>query len=156
MKALNFDCSPRACSGGISMRKCNAAEKWVFNTALGGRGGRNISSNQRLLQASIMSQYVVCAHMRVNNFFLCICLHDTLKKKKKTSSTTLFSVCLFVISVQIFLVRYLEAPTDSISSNLSDWVEDYYLLLYPPSPATSNRTPLWQGCVRETKRQTRK
>lgn len=56
-------------------------------------------------------------------------------------STTLFGACLLAISVQIFLVHDLEASADSVSSNLSDWVEDYYLLLDPPSPPDSDCTP---------------
>lgn len=85
---------------------------------------------------------------------MCVCLHAPLKK----SSASLFGggkvtaiggiwrkamcVCVCVISVQIFLVHYLEAPTDSVSSNLSDLEEDYYLLLYPLFPPASNYTLL--------------
>lgn len=61
---------------------------------------------------------------------------------RRRPSTTASAACLLAISVQIFLVRDLEAAADSFSSNLSDWVEDYYLLLDPPSPPDSERTPL--------------
>ena len=57
------------------------------------------------------------------------------------------------ICVLIFLVHYLEDSTDSVSSNLSDLEEDYYLLLYPLFSPASNSTPHWLlNCVRETKR----
>lgn len=58
------------------------------------------------------------------------------------------------ICVSIFPVQYLEDSPDSVSSNLSDWEEDYYLLLYPLfSPASnSTLTKLCEG-DRKTKRE---
>lgn len=41
-------------------------------------------------------------------------------------------------SVQIFLVHYVDSLADSMSSNLSDLEEDYYLLLYALFPPASN------------------
>lgn len=56
------------------------------------------------------------------------------------------------ICVSIFRVHNLEDSADSISSNLSDLEEDYYLLLYPLFSPASNYTPLWQHCAREAER----
>lgn len=63
-------------------------------------------------------------------------------RNKGTAFGMIWSEAVSVrLSVQIFLVHYIEAPADSLSSNLSDLEEDYYLLLYAPFPPASNNTP---------------
>lgn len=59
-------------------------------------------------------------------------------------------MCVCVFSVQIFLVHCVEAPADSVSSNLSDLEEDYYLLLYALFPPPSNyNSTMTRVCVCE-------
>lgn len=83
------------------MRKCNAAEKWVFNTALGG-GEKKKKKNPyvpiRGFYRPSLCHNVFSAHIYVSIFFIFFgafaCRTPTRKKKKKKTHPLLCLVCV--------------------------------------------------------------